>query len=1252
MASTKVPSELIADLAITGDKLHTALGNTGVTANSSGLHIGQDVATSATVQFQTVTGSHAGTIAAATTGTTQANTDNSAKMATTEFVTNKIQELIGGAPSTLNDLNELAAAINDDASYNSTLTTALATKAPIASPTFTGTGRMNGDWVVGAATGEDKFVVAPQAAGSGTFLISYNDAGNAYEPLTADFETLALRTSGTPRLSIDSSGNIALAGNLTTTGTIDGVDIATRDAVLTSTTTTATAALPKAGGSLTGALGISDSLLISYSGNDGGGRDAGLKIQNDASDWGAYIRKASAAQYGMRIDSAGSLALAIYGSEGGADLNFSVNGSNGNVLSTGDIGMATGHSSGKFAVMSTSVHGSYDFYNNGTSYFNGATIIDATLNIVSDSTDSYSPGSFLDYPTMTLKHPTGNGYYNGTRITNNNGSYEWFYGATQTSGNEADFVFQGYDRTGGAYKEMLRIQDSGNVGIGTNAPDTKLHVFKATAGAITNYTNNALVVENNTDVGISLLTPNASAGHLMFGSPGNQYHSYIRGAYGASTTSTLKFYTDGINTMTHAFGYVGIGTDDPTNKLDVVGSMRSQHNIVSNSQYTMLKIGSNRTVNDYGGLNKNYFTMSLATPGADTNGGSNAHAYGDLYFNLVDGSDATLHPKMILTYAGDLLINGDGSQENLNVLAGTPKIQIGNGQGHSSLQFYSKTDSVGALYFGDGNGGTNRYPGYIEYRHSNDTMAFRVDGEQRFQIEASGIEVSGGPATTTVSQIGFKNFADTAYLRSKYYDPSATTETYLAFHTNKSGAANGTVAEHMRLKGNRLGINQTNPVASLHVYNPDGGNATDKASMLSEAVMKLQPHVTNSTNMLFAQVDGGNAMGIQVTNGPATADWDLSLSPFGGRVGIGTVAPGHPLSVQAANAMIVAHSTADGQRIGFQAKYLDHSTLYGSFEYSTGDAQLYIDNHFTGNSGVYSDINFRNKDTSGAFHNRLKIKGSTGAVGIGTETPGAALEVVRGVESYCAIFGAPQGSGKAILFKDNHASPNKYNFLVGSQFNVNNAFEITPSTAVGGTTFSHPSIQVDAATGVVGFTAQGNTTTSQAVVSIGEASGVRAGVLNIRSTSGTAGGIRHRMAGGSQYLNVASTHTGSGTIPYWHIKTNIYYNQNIMFVARVHGYAYGGSGHIIDMSRSGYAYSGSSTGVIATQFVNNGTSSAAALDPYYTSAGQLCFRAFATTSSYYTGWAFDIKMQSPTGYNKDFVVDAHHMNNTSGNYYT
>ena len=59
-----------------------------------------------------------------------------------------------------------------------------------------------------------------------------------------------------PNDEFDFNKSINVTGNIAVSGTVDGVDIAARDAVLTSTTTTASAALPKAGGTMTGALGL------------------------------------------------------------------------------------------------------------------------------------------------------------------------------------------------------------------------------------------------------------------------------------------------------------------------------------------------------------------------------------------------------------------------------------------------------------------------------------------------------------------------------------------------------------------------------------------------------------------------------------------------------------------------------------------------------------------------------------------------------------------------------------------------------------------------------------------------------------------------------------------------------------------------------------------------------------------------------------------------------------------------------------
>ncbi|MGS3034960.1 phage tail protein [Escherichia coli] len=77
------------------------------------------------------------------TGTPKAPTapagNNTTQLATTAFVQAALLALVNGAPTTLDTLKEIATAINNDPNFSTTITNALALKAPLASPALTGT---------------------------------------------------------------------------------------------------------------------------------------------------------------------------------------------------------------------------------------------------------------------------------------------------------------------------------------------------------------------------------------------------------------------------------------------------------------------------------------------------------------------------------------------------------------------------------------------------------------------------------------------------------------------------------------------------------------------------------------------------------------------------------------------------------------------------------------------------------------------------------------------------------------------------------------------------------------------------------------------------------------------------------------------------------------------------------------------------------------------------------------------------------
>ena len=141
----------------------------------------------------------------------------------------QLGNLIDGAPAALDTLNELAAAINDDSSYAATITTALGTKAPLASPTFTGTVILPSNTVTNAMLSNSSITIngsavslggsATIAAGLTPVAVSTNitmAANNRYFVDTTSARTLTLPI--TPALGAEielyDSSNNAFTNNV------------------------------------------------------------------------------------------------------------------------------------------------------------------------------------------------------------------------------------------------------------------------------------------------------------------------------------------------------------------------------------------------------------------------------------------------------------------------------------------------------------------------------------------------------------------------------------------------------------------------------------------------------------------------------------------------------------------------------------------------------------------------------------------------------------------------------------------------------------------------------------------------------------------------------------------------------------------------------------------------------------------------------------------------------------------------------
>ena len=578
--------------------------------------------------------------------TASANT-NTTQVATTAYVQTEITDLIGAAPGTLDTLNELAAAINDDANYNTTLTTALATKLPLAGGTMTGDVTYSDNVKAQFGTSQD--------------LQIYHDGSNSY-----------IRDTGTGTLRIQGSSSILmqkLDGEIMMIAREDGaVELNHNGSQKISTTSsgidvtgTVTSDGLVVNGEINGPPTNNLTIRSKYSAtididSDNNQTDRNFQVIHDGSklllkaeesgdisfyeDTGTTAKlfwDASAERLGLGTSSPKSL------------LNVTGTGSDGGILTlendstslvtdrkVGQIHFYSNDGSANGAGVKADIKaiaensiGSEIGLAFGTSDTSSATAVEA-MRISADGSvgiGTDSPSSKLTV-TGDIEQTTGDLKYTG--------GINWdiaHHGASQ------NIVFS-TTPSGGSATEVMRIKHDGSVGIGTASPSEKLHVVggaatvkiesstneaslkydnSTTTGAI-KLANNDLKTElggsevmrilANGNIGIGTSSPanllsiestgqfagmnikSASSNGISYIDFGDADDNNIGGINYDNSTDTLQFRNGNAN---HVFlksdGKVGIGTTSPSEKLTLRSTQFDTTHISIGDSVERLRIG-------------------------------------------------------------------------------------------------------------------------------------------------------------------------------------------------------------------------------------------------------------------------------------------------------------------------------------------------------------------------------------------------------------------------------------------------------------------------------------------------------------------------------------------------------------------------------------------------------------------------------------------------------------------------------------